>query len=250
MAKAVLVTGAGSGIGREVARVMIADGVRIVGVDIDAAALKATAGELGAAFTPLTADIAKDADIARAAEAAFAAAPGLDGLVNCAGIYPVAPFLELAADEWDRVLALNLRTPFLLTQALARRWVAAKTAAAVVNISSTSSIVARPGVAHYGASKAAINQLTRELAVELAPHRIRVNAVAPGLVLTERVRVYAEGEGRTEHEAKLMRIPAGREGTPREIAEAVAWLLSEKSAYCMGTVLFVDGGFSLGLPRY
>lgn len=250
MAKAVLVTGAGSGIGREVARVMIADGARIVGVDVDAEALKQTAGELGSAFTPVTADIAKDAEIARAAEAAFAAAPDLDGLVNCAGIYPVAPFLELASAEWDRVLALNLRTPFLLTQAVARRWVAAGTAAAIVNISSTSSIVARPGVAHYGASKAALNQLTRELAIELAPNRIRVNAVAPGLVMTERVRRHAEGAGRPEHEAKLARIPAGREAAPREIAEAVSWLLSEKSAYCIGTILFVDGGFSLGLPRY
>jgi NAD(P)-dependent dehydrogenase (short-subunit alcohol dehydrogenase family) len=158
--------------------------------------------------------------------------------------------LALPLGEWNQVLDLNLRAPFLLTQALARAWVAAGTKAAVVNIGSTSAFLARPGTLHYAASKAGLVALTKGMALELAPHRIRVNAVAPGLISTERVIAHAEGAGAAEHGAKLARVPAAREGTPEEVAEAVRWLLSPAAAYCVGSVLTLDGGYTLGIPRY
>jgi len=242
---AVLVTGAASGIGRALSRALIAAGSEVVG--LDCAAMAPAPG-----FHPIIADLADPQAIGAAVEAAFAAMPGLDALVNCAGIYPVTPMLDLPLDEWNQVLDLNLRAPFLLTQALARRWVAAATPAAVVNIASTSATLARPGTLHYAASKAGLVAMTRGMALELAPHRIRVNAVAPGLIATERVMAHATGAGAgaAEHSAKLARVPAAREGKPEEVVEAVRWLLSPAAAYCVGTVLTLDGGYTLGIPSY
>lgn len=239
----VLVTGAASGIGRALAEAFAAEGCPVAALDI--APIAARPG-----LHPIAADLTDPEAIGPAVAAAFAALPGLDALVNCAGLYPVTPMMELPVAEWDQVLDLNLRAPFLLTRALARRWVAAGTAAAVVNIASTAAVLARPGTLHYAASKAGLVQMTRVMALELAPHRIRVNAVAPGVILTERVRAHAEGPGAAEHATKMARIPAGREGTPAEVAEAVRWLLSPAAAYCVGAVLTLDGGYTLGIPGY
>ena len=148
------------------------------------------------------------------------------------------------------MLATNLRAPFVLTRDLARQWIERQAGAIVVNISSTAATLCRPGIAHYGASKAGLNQLTRDMALELAQHDIRVNAVAPGLIATERVMEHAALGGREEHEAKLARIPTGREGRVEEVVEAVLWLLSPASSYCTGTILQCDGGLTLGIPRY
>src|SRR5690606_17716022 len=175
----------------------------------------------------------------------------VDGLVNCAGIYPVTPMLELSADEWDRVLTLNLRTPFLLTKAVSERMIAAGRGGSIVNISSTASILARPGIAHYGASKAGLNQLTRVLAIELAPHGIRVNAVLPGVIATETVKQsLTDPAAKAEMLAKQARIPMGRLGEPEEVAELVAFLLSDAASYSTGGLFTADGGFSLGISRY
>ena len=240
---AVLVTGAASGIGLALSQALTGAGTVVVGLDCAAI-------EPAQRLHPVIADLTDPDAIGPAVEAAFAAAPALDALVNCAGIYPVTPMLDLPLDEWNRVLDLNLRAPFLLTQALARRWVAAATPAAVVNIASTSAFLARPGTLHYAASKAGLVQITKGMALELAPHRIRVNAVAPGLIATERVMAHATGAGAAEHSAKLARVPAAREGTPEEVADAVRWLLSPAAAYCVGSVLTLDGGYTLGIPGY
>lgn len=242
-AGAVLVTGAAAGIGRALVEALVRDGCRVAGLDI--APQQPRPG-----LTSIAADLADPAAIGPAVAAAFAAAPGLNALVNCAGIYPVTPLLDLPLAEWDRVIDLNLRAPFLLTQAMARDWVAAGTPASVVNIASTAAVLARPGTAHYAASKAGLVQMTKVMALELAPHRIRVNAVAPGLILTDRVKAHALGPGAAEHRAKKARIPAGREGTPEEVVAAVRWLLSPAAAYCVGTVLTLDGGYTLGIPGY
>jgi len=240
---AVLVTGAASGIGRALTDAILADGGTVAGLDREP--LPDAPG-----FHGLIADLTDPDAIVPAVEAAFAAAPGLDALVNCAGIYPVTPMLDLSVAEWDAVLGVNLRAPFLLTQAVARRWAAAGTPASVVNIASTSAVLARPGTAHYAASKAGLVQMTKVMALELAPHRIRVNAVAPGIVATGRVMAHAAGPGAAEHKAKMARVPAGREATPDEIAGAIRWLLSPAAAYCAGTVLTLDGGYTLGIPSY
>lgn len=246
----VLVTGAASGIGLAVAGALIRAGARVVGLDLDAAGLARLEAELGDAFTGIAGDLRDPTAIDVLVERAWSANGALDGLVNCAGIYPVSGFLDLGVEEWSAVIDLNLRAPFLVTQAVARRMVAAGRGGSVVNISSTASTLARPGIAHYGASKAGLNQLTRVAAIELAPHGIRVNALAPGLIATERVMEHARNAGRAEHDAKLARIPLGREGRPEELVDLVLYLLSDAAGYVTGSVFTVDGGVTLGIPRY
>ncbi|MEO1493116.1 MAG: SDR family oxidoreductase [Pseudomonadota bacterium] len=242
--KPVLITGAAAGIGLATARLLLGDGVTVIGVDCD------PLPDLGERFHPVQADLSNPDQITAAADQAFDLTPDLDGLVNCAGVYPVTPMLDLDSAEWDAVLAVNLRAPFLLTQAVARHWRDAASRCKIVNVASTAAVLARPGVAHYAASKAGLVQLTKVMAIELAPLGIRVNAIAPGLIATENVMDHARGAGAAEHSAKLARIPAAREGTPQEIARAIRWLLSDEAAYATGSVLTLDGGFTLGLPSY
>lgn len=230
---AFLVTGAASGIGREIAAALTDRGANVMASD------------------RADADLRKPDQVDALAAAAFDHFGKLDGLVNCAGIYPVTPFLDMTVEEWDAVLETNLRGPFLMTQAVARRMVEAGAGGRIVNISSTASTLARPGVAHYGASKAGLNQLTRVLAVELAPHDIRVNAILPGVIGTERVLdAMADPAVQQENDAKLARIPLGRLGEPRELIPLTLFLLSAESSYCTGGLYTVDGGFTLGMPGY
>src|SRR4029077_5277478 len=192
-------------------------GTPVVLCDIEAKALEEVRRKIGAAAWAVSADVTKSEDVERMAAEARSLAGPIGGLVNCAGIYPVTPLLDLSVEEWDRVMAVNLRAPFLVTQAVARRMIADGAGGSIVNVSSTSSRLARPGVAHYGASKAALNQLTAVAAVELAPHGIRVNAILPGVIGTERVQATAViGEdARAEHAAKLPRIPPAPVREPR-----------------------------------
>ncbi len=250
--RAVVVTGAASGIGRALAEALARRGTPVVLCDIEANALEEVRRKIGAAAWAVSADVTKSEDVERMAAEARSLAGPIGGLVNCAGIYPVTPLLDLSADEWDRVMAVNLRGPFLVTQAVARRMIADGGGGSIVNISSTSSRLARPGIAHYGASKAGLNQLTAVAAVELAPHGIRVNAILPGVIGTDRVQATARSgdDARAEHAAKLARIPMSRLGDPMEVVSVALFLLSPESSYCTGALFTADGGFTLGIPRY
>jgi NAD(P)-dependent dehydrogenase (short-subunit alcohol dehydrogenase family) len=250
--RAVVVTGAASGIGRALAEALARRGTPLVLCDIEASALEEVRRKLGAEAWAVSADVTKSEDVLRMAAEARSLAGPIGGLVNCAGIYPVTPLLELSVDEWDRVMAVNLRGPFLVTQAVARRMIADGGGGSIVNISSTSSRLARPGIAHYGASKAGLNQLTAVAAVELAPHGIRVNAILPGVIGTERVQATAASgdDARAEHAAKLARIPLARVGEPAEVVSVALFLLSPESSYCTGALFTADGGFTLGIPHY
>jgi NAD(P)-dependent dehydrogenase (short-subunit alcohol dehydrogenase family) len=219
----VLVTGAADGIGLAISRKLCNLGTAVVLCDKDVAALDATVRSLsghGQEAIAVAGDITDTATIARVADAAGP----LDGLVNCAGIYPVTNLLELTAD---------------------------KRGGSIVNISSTASSLARPGISHYGASKAGLNQLTRNMAVELAPYDIRVNAILPGVIETRTVKAaLITSADRAEMAAKQARIPMRRLGLPEEIAEMAAFLLSPASSYSTGGLFVVDGGFTLGMARY
>jgi NAD(P)-dependent dehydrogenase (short-subunit alcohol dehydrogenase family) len=245
----VLVTGAAGGLGQAIVTQLVVQGASVIATDRDQDGLAslqkaAVAGKVITIAADLLLDSAVD-DLTESASRTGA----IDGLVNCAGIYPVTPLAELSAAEWDQVLGLNLRAPFLLSRAIVPAM--RKRGGGIVNISSTASVLARPGIAHYAASKAALNQLTRVLAIELAPFGIRVNAVLPGVIATDRVLASSTSkEAAAEMEAKVVRIPQRRLGEPREVAPLVAFLLSDEASYITGALMAVDGGFSLGIASY
>ena len=250
----VMITGGASGIGRELAGALARAGAALVVVDRDERALDRAARELaetGVRVQSAAADVSDAPAVERLCNELLGERGAVDCLVNCAGIYPVTALMDTSPEEWDRVLSVNLRGPFLMTRAVARRMIAQAVPGRILNVSSTASQVARPGIAHYGASKAGLNQLTRVAAVELAPHRIRVNALLPGVIETERVlRSMASAGARAENEAKRARIPLGRFGSPGELVALAMFLLSEASSYCTGGLYTVDGGFGLGIPAY
>lgn len=245
----IAVTGAACGIGRALADALLARGGVVAMVDRDPAVADAAAGGQGRAVG-IVADLCAPGESDRAMGEAWDALGGLDALVNVAGIYPVTAALEMREEEWDQVLDLNLKAPFLCSRAFAARAVEAGQGGRILNLSSTAATQVRPGIAHYAASKAGLNQLTRALAIEWAPHGILVNAVAPGVIETERVLAYNQSlEGRHEATTKLARVPLGRFGAPEEVVEMCLFLLGG-AEYCTGSVFAVDGGYGLGIPRY
>lgn len=252
--RVVLVTGAAAGIGRALAARLAAEGARVALADRAAHAVETAADALrgdGAEALALTADVRRKGEVEAMVAGVESAFGRIDALVSCAGLYPVTPLLSLTEAEWDEVLDTNLKAPFLCAQAAARSMIARGIPGRIVNVSSTAAVLARPGIAHYGASKAGLNQLTRVLAVELAPHGILVNAVCPGVIETERVlQQAASPEGQAEAAAKRARIPLGRSGKPADVVSLVLYLLSPEAGYCTGGLFTVDGGFTLGIPAY
>ena len=246
----VLVTGAASGIGCDLAQSLSRKGEKVIALDRDKNKLSKLRSNFSASVVYRCVDVC-DADAVATSVGLMRDELGpIKGLVNCAGIYPVTEFLELGVEEWDQVLNTNLRGPFIISQSVARLMVADEIEGSIVNVTSTSATFCRPGVAHYGSSKAGLTQLTRDMALELAPYSIRVNAVAPGVIGTEKVLDVSKAQGADEHAAKLASIPTGRIGEVREITALIEFLLSSQSSYCTGSVLLADGGLTLGIPRY
>lgn len=238
--QSVIVTGAARGIGRACAAAFIAEGARVALLDVDEAGGAAAAAALGAnaAFYPC--DVGDGAAVRACVAAVAAAQDGIDVLVNNAAIIHAADFLDLEEADFDRVLRVNLRGAFLMGQAVARRMVADGRRGAVVNMSSVNAVMAIPNQTPYNVSKGGLNQLTRVMALSLAPHGIRVNGVGPGSIMTDMLAtVMTDAAARDKI---LSRTPLGRAGEPEEVARVVLFLASADAAYLTGQTLYPDGG--------
>jgi NAD(P)-dependent dehydrogenase (short-subunit alcohol dehydrogenase family) len=246
--KVALVTGAARGIGLAAARRFLADGWRVALLDIDGDNLKRTISALSAPDTTLaiTADVSQPDQVERAYAELNARFGRLDALVNNAGIAIFGPILDTKFDDWQRVLAVNLNGPFLMTQAAVP--LLRERGGAVVNITSISGLRASTLRVAYGTSKAGLAHLTKQQAVELAALGIRVNAIAPGPVDTAMAKAVHSPEIRADYHDHM---PLNRYGLEEELAEAIFFLASERASYVTGQVLCVDGGFDstgIGLP--
>jgi NAD(P)-dependent dehydrogenase (short-subunit alcohol dehydrogenase family) len=230
-----LVTGAGRGLGEAIARYAGARGYRVGVLDIDPQAARKVAADIDGAV-PLAADSADE----QAVEAAFDELEAVPDLVVCnAGIVRFGPLLDLEVSDWRAVVDVNLTGTFITARAAARRMRAHGVAGSIVNITSMNGVAPGPNAGAYGATKAAIGLLTQQMAIEWGPERIRVNAVAPGLIdagMSE--PIYADPEFRQRRSSK---VPLGRLGTADDVAAAVLFLGSDDAAYISGQVLLVDG---------
>ncbi len=241
--RTVIITGGAQGIGEACARRLVRDGAAVALWDLADARGQALAAELvdqGGRAVYWRCDVSKKADVDVALAATLAALGQVDGLINNAGIFKAAEFLDITEADWDSVIAVNLKGSFLVGQAVARGMVAAGRGA-IVNMSSVNGTLTIPSIASYNASKGAINQLTRVMALSFADKGVRVNAVAPGTIATE----LAKNAVLTSDEAKariMSRTPMKRLGEPGEIADVVAFLLSDASSYMTGEIVVVDGG--------
>ena len=240
--RGVLVSGGSSGIGFAAARRFLEEGSRVFVAGLDADEVRGAVDGLrsvgvadGGAF-----DVTAETEVERLVADALAALDGIDVLVNNAGIAFMRPFLELETDRWDRMLDVNLRGQFLVAQRVARAMVTRGRGGAIVNMASTNAFEGEAGYAHYDASKGGVAMLTRTMAIELAPHGIRVNALCPGKIATP----LQDGAEHPDYVERFLRerVPLARSGTPEEVAAAYAFLASDDASYITGTLLVVDGG--------
>ena len=237
--KVALVTGAARGIGFACAEAFAREGAQVVLADVDEKGGRESARKLGGTF--VTCDVASKAAVVAAVEAAVAAHGRLDIAVANAGIVHAAEFLDLEEADFDRVLGVNLKGVFLVGQAAARQMVKQGGGGAIINMSSVNAVLAIPNQVPYVVSKGGINQLTKVMALALAPHRIRVNAIGPGTILTELARTAVLGNAEAERKI-LSRTPMGRMGEPGEIGSVAVFLASDDASYLTGQSIYPDGG--------
>jgi NAD(P)-dependent dehydrogenase (short-subunit alcohol dehydrogenase family) len=246
-----IVTGAASGIGLGIAEGLARRGVRVIVADLDGAGAETAAAGLrasGAAALAAGADVAREDDVERLFDRVVTKWGAPDILVNNAGIVRIGAAIDLPLADWEKVIAVNLSGVFLCSRAAARRMIPAG-GGCIVNIASIAGNASAPNFAAYTASKAGVLALTRALAVEWAPHNIRVNSVSPGTIdtpLSQAARTRdPEGFSRRDR-----RVPIRRPGMPRDVADAVAWFAGDESGYVTGQDIKVDGGLLAQHPGY
>jgi NAD(P)-dependent dehydrogenase (short-subunit alcohol dehydrogenase family) len=243
--KRVLVSGGSSGIGLATARRFLEEGSRVFLTGLDPREVDGALAGLapGGQVSGLACDVSLEGDVAAMMAAAHRALGGIDVLVNNAGTARRDPFLSIAAGNWDRIVAVNLRGMFLVAQAVSRHMVE-RGGGVIVNMSSTNGLAGEEDYAHYNASKGGVLLLTKTMAVELGRHGIRVNALCPGYIRTPLNEAVSAPIGGAEFETAYARdrIPLGRAGQPEEVAAAYAFLASDDASFVHGAALVIDGG--------
>lgn len=242
--KVALVTGAAQGIGLACAQAFAREGAKVLLTDLNEdigrrEALKLRAENLAASF--VACDVSRKDQVESAIRSAVSEYGKLDILVANAGIVHAAEFLDLEEKDFDRVLSVNLKGVFLAGQAAARQMVKQGKGGSIINMSSVNAVLAIPNQVPYVVSKGAINQLTKVMAVALAPKGIRVNGIGPGTILTELARTAVLGNKEAERKI-LSRTPMGRMGDPAEVAKVAVFLASDESSYLTGQTIYPDGG--------
>lgn len=238
--KIAIVTGASQGIGLACAQRLVREGARVMLVDVKPEGAEAAAA-LGAAARFFHADVGVKKEVDAMIAATLDAFGQIDILVNNAGVTHAADFLDLAEEDFDRVLRINLKSMFLCSQAAARAMVRRGAGGCIINMSSVNAELTIPNQVPYVVSKGGVNQLTRVAAIGLAEHGIRVNAIGPGTILTELAKKAVLGSPQARHTI-LSRTPLGRCGEPEEIAAICAFLSSDDASYVTGQTLYADGG--------
>ena len=244
--RTVLVTGAGAGIGRAIALAFLQKGAKVMlnGRHLDSLkeTLSMAQGLLEHQAEVFVADVRSEEAVEKMVEETIRRLGFIDVLVNNAGIYPNKLVVEMDAEEWDAVLDTNLRAPFLICRAVARAMIARGKGGKIINITSGVHRSARKGAAHYASSKAALTMFTKVLALELAEHRINVNAVSPGLIDVGPHMPVTQAY----KDSLVKMIPWHRMGRPDEIAKSVLFIASEDAEYITGESFEVDGGAGAG----
>ena len=248
--KVALVTGGAKGIGRAIAERYLAEGASVMIADTDGAAGEKAVDDLagGGTIAFMATDISDKAEVERVVASCEARFSKIDILVNNAGIVHKADFLDLDEADFDRVLRVNLKGAFLCGQAVARHMVhvvkRGGNAGTIINMSSVNAVFALPDQVGYSVSKGGVNQLTKTMALSLAPYGIRVNAIGPGSIMTDLLAAVASDKGAEKR--ILSRTPLGRIGDPSEIASVATFLASNDASYVTGQTIYADGG-RLGL---
>lgn len=254
--KIALVTGAGRGIGRGVALTLAREGADVAvnywtpperehGRDNrqDAEEVVAEIRKLGRRAVAVEGNVADGASVQQMVKAATEQLGSIDILVNNAGVESIVPLLDITEQEFDRVVGINLKGSWLCAQAVAREMVNSGRGGAIVNTGSIQCGLVLPGRTHYAPSKRGVEALTRNLAVELAPNKIRVNCINPGVIATDMTRWILDNP---EILSKILdTIPAHRPGSPEEIGTVAAFLASDEASYLTGQCIYVDGGMIL-----
>lgn len=256
-----VVTGGAKGIGCAIAKRLGLAGAAIVIADLDIDAAEETASGIeaggGQAFA-IHADAASVSDAYKVVEQTVKHFGSIDILVNNAGFYPYSPFLEVDENTWDKILGINLKSVFFYSQAFAKELIKTKKAGSMINLASVEAVRSIKYLSPYATAKAGVVTLTKALAIELGEHKIRVNAVAPGAIQTpgtaqmrktlrkEVMQHPLKNRRFAKHLNTLMdNVPLSREGQPDEVAQLVLFLASDASSYMTGSIVMVDGGFSL-----
>lgn len=250
-----VVTGGGAGIGQAAAQRLAEAGARVVVTDVNMELAAQTVDlivKAGGRASALRADAQSVADAGAVFQSMARMGAPADILVNNAGIFPMIPLFDIDEPAWDRVLNLNLKSVFFYSQAAAQEMIKAGKGGRIINLASIDALHPNKQLAHYGASKGGVVALTRTLALELAPHKILVNAVAPGNIMTYGVKALraarlgsAANTNANVIKGFAERMPLGRPGEPDEVARAILFLASPAADYITGSVVTVDGGFLL-----